>query len=74
MLRAGLGACVMNWSAGLVNSHRQELADMVLRYTLPCEHLSKELKDAKMEAACQHARASLCCKFHASNHTWVTLA
>jgi len=30
---AGLGACVMNWSAGLVNSHRQELADMVLRYT-----------------------------------------
>ena len=46
---------MMNWSAGLVSSHRQELADMVLRYTLPCEHLSKELKDAKMEAACQRA-------------------
>ena len=43
---AGLGACVMNWSAGLVSSRRQELADMVLRYTLPCEHLSRELKDA----------------------------
>ncbi|CAE7557145.1 unnamed protein product [Symbiodinium natans] len=42
---AGLGACVMNWSAGLVSSRRQELADMVLRYTLPCEHLSRELKE-----------------------------
>ncbi|CAE7210998.1 unnamed protein product [Symbiodinium pilosum] len=42
---AGLGACVMNWSLELALPRRHELADMVLRYTLPCEHLSKELKE-----------------------------
>ena len=35
----------MNWSLELALPRRHELADMVLRYTLPCEHLSKELKE-----------------------------
>ncbi|CAK9105350.1 unnamed protein product [Durusdinium trenchii] len=42
---AGLGACVVNWSAFLTNPRRQQLQSMVLRYTEPCEHLSAELQD-----------------------------
>eukprot|EP00931_Biecheleriopsis_adriatica_P059526 TRINITY_DN35624_c0_g1_i1.p1 TRINITY_DN35624_c0_g1~~TRINITY_DN35624_c0_g1_i1.p1 ORF type:complete len:538 (-),score=110.29 TRINITY_DN35624_c0_g1_i1:39-1607(-) len=51
---SGLGAQIYKWSAGLAYRRRVELAQLVLDYALPCEHL-----DSRLETLCAELQHGL---------------